>query len=42
MANPAEQQDKTWTRPVLQRLGQLKDVAGPRGRGIEGGPNSKS
>lgn len=37
-----QSQEKTWTKPELTRLGQLADVAGPRGSGIEGGPNSKS
>lgn len=33
---------KKWTKPALNYLGQLKDVAGPRGVGTQGGPNSKS
>lgn len=33
---------KTWTKPVLTQLGTIKDVAGPIGSGLEGGPNAKS
>lgn len=33
---------KTWTRPQLEKLGKLEDVAGPGGVGTEGGPNGKS
>lgn len=33
---------KAWTKPSLEKLGTLKDVAGPNGSGTEGGPNSKS
>lgn len=38
----AENNAKTWTKPQLDKLGTLKDVAGPSGSGSEGGPNSKS
>ena len=40
--NSAESTAKTWTKPLLEKLGTLKDVAGPSGSGAEGGPNSKS
>ncbi len=33
---------KTWTAPKLNKLGTIKDVAGPTGSGLEGGPNAKS
>lgn len=38
----AENNAKTWTKPQLDKLGTLKDVAGSAGSGTEGGPNAKS
>lgn len=31
-----------WTKPDLTKLGKIADVSGPKGSGVEGGPNSKS
>ena len=30
---------KTWTKPELKRIGQIKDVAGPNGFGSQGSNN---
>jgi hypothetical protein len=40
--NSANHSTPAWNKPTLEKLGTLKDVAGPRGSGTEGGPNSKS
>lgn len=42
MTTKTEVVTKTWTRPQLEVLGKLEDVAGPGGIGLEGGPNGKS
>ena len=31
-----------WDKPRLERLGTLRDIAGPRGIGLQAGPNSRS
>ena len=31
-----------WTRPVLERRGTLRDIAGPDGVGLQAGPNRRS
>ena len=31
-----------WERPVLDRRGALRDIAGPRGVGLQSGPNRRS
>ncbi|HOA50227.1 MAG TPA: hypothetical protein PKW04_05835 [Novosphingobium sp.] len=40
--NSANHSTPAWNKPTLEKLGTLKDVAGPRGSGTEGGPNAKS
>lgn len=40
--NSATTNTTAWNKPMLEKLGTLKDVAGPNGSGTEGGPNSKS
>jgi hypothetical protein len=30
---------KKWTKPVIRRIGQIKDVAGPDGLGPQGSNN---
>jgi hypothetical protein len=30
---------KQWTKPLLKRIGQIKDVAGPNGFGPQGSNN---
>lgn len=39
--NSANHSTPAWNKPTLEKLGTLKDVAGPRGSGTEGGPNAK-
>lgn len=41
MSQPSAPQASTWTKPVLSRLGQLKDVA-PRNPGATEGGSGKS
>ncbi|MDG5747986.1 hypothetical protein P8Q88_07310 [Qipengyuania sp. XHP0207] len=33
---------REWVAPQLVRLGTIRDIAGPRGRGFQAGPNSRS
>lgn len=33
---------REWVAPELVRLGTIRDIAGPRGRGFQSGPNSRS
>ncbi len=41
--NKADQACKPrWERPVLDRRGALRDIAGPRGVGLQSGPNRRS
>lgn len=31
-----------WEKPSLERLGTIRDIAGPRGFGTQSGPNRRS
>ena len=31
-----------WEKPRFERLGTLRDIAGPAGIGLQAGPNSRS
>ncbi|MBX7494716.1 hypothetical protein K3172_02465 [Qipengyuania sp. 6B39] len=33
---------REWVAPELVRLGTIRDIAGPRGRSFQSGPNARS
>lgn len=39
--SPSDRREE-WSRPVLVRLGTIRDIAGPRGIATQSGPNSRS
>lgn len=39
--NPSTKR-REWIRPELVRLGTIRDIAGPKGVGLQSGPNSRS
>ena len=40
--DPAPTGKPHWEKPRFERLGTLRDIAGPMGVGLQAGPNSRS